>query len=133
MASVSVIIPVYNGKKFIGKAVETALSQTFHDIEIIIVDDASVDGTGEELVTGYKRLIGNKITYYKNDRNRERAFSRNKGYELSGGEYIFFLDMVGHVEDRKVAGALEELQTHCQFLKVLGSYPKAKSESQKNR
>jgi chorismate mutase/prephenate dehydratase len=46
-------------------------------------------------------------------------------------EYIFFLDMVGHVEDWKVAGALEELQTHCQFLKVLGSYPKAKSESQK--
>ena len=41
-------------------------------------------------------------------------------------EYIFFLDMVGHVEDSTIAEALEELKTHCQFLKVLGSYPKAK-------
>ena len=41
-------------------------------------------------------------------------------------EYIFFLDMVGHVEDQKIAAALEELKAHCQFLKVLGSYPKAK-------
>ena len=41
-------------------------------------------------------------------------------------EYIFFLDMVGHVEDQKISGALEELKAHCQFLKVLGSYPKAK-------
>lgn len=41
-------------------------------------------------------------------------------------EYIFFLDMEGHVEEPKIADALEELKTHCQFLKVLGSYPKAK-------
>jgi len=41
-------------------------------------------------------------------------------------EYIFFLDMVGHVEDPTISEALEELKTHCQFLKVLGSYPKAK-------
>jgi len=34
--------------------------------------------------------------------------------------------MVGHVEDLKISGALEELKAHCQFLKVLGSYPKAK-------
>ena len=41
-------------------------------------------------------------------------------------EYIFFLDMEGHVEEQKIADALEELKAHCQFLKVLGSYPKAK-------
>lgn len=41
-------------------------------------------------------------------------------------EYIFFLDMEGHVEEQKIAAALEELKAHCQFLKVLGSYPKAK-------
>jgi chorismate mutase/prephenate dehydratase len=41
-------------------------------------------------------------------------------------EYIFFLDMVGHVEDKNIADAVEELRTSCQFLKVLGSYPKAR-------
>lgn len=41
-------------------------------------------------------------------------------------EYIFFLDMVGHVRDQNIAGAVEELRTYCQFLKVLGSYPKAR-------
>lgn len=41
-------------------------------------------------------------------------------------EYIFFLDMEGHVQDRNIAEAVEELRAHCQFLKVLGAYPRAK-------
>lgn len=41
-------------------------------------------------------------------------------------EYIFFLDMVGHVQDQNIADAIEELRTCCQFLKVLGSYPKSR-------
>jgi chorismate mutase/prephenate dehydratase len=41
-------------------------------------------------------------------------------------EYIFFLDMVGHVEDKDISDAVEELRTCCQFLKILGSYPKAR-------
>ncbi len=41
-------------------------------------------------------------------------------------EYIFFLDMVGHVQEQNIAEAVEELRTHCQFIKVLGSYPKAR-------
>lgn len=41
-------------------------------------------------------------------------------------EYIFFLDMAGHVSDPQVGEAIEELRTYCQFLKILGSYPRAK-------
>ncbi len=41
-------------------------------------------------------------------------------------EYIFFLDMEGHIQDRNIAEAIEELRTYCQFLKVLGSYPRAR-------
>jgi chorismate mutase/prephenate dehydratase len=41
-------------------------------------------------------------------------------------EYIFFLDLVGHINDQLVTDAVQELQGYCQFLKVLGSYPKAK-------
>jgi chorismate mutase/prephenate dehydratase len=41
-------------------------------------------------------------------------------------EYIFFLDIEGHIRSEQVSAAVEELQGYCQFLKVLGSYPKAK-------
>jgi len=41
-------------------------------------------------------------------------------------EYIFFLDMEGHVAEEKVRDAVEELKEYCQFLKVLGSYPRAR-------
>lgn len=41
-------------------------------------------------------------------------------------EYIFFLDMIGHIDDPQVAAAIEDLRQFCQFLKVLGSYPKAR-------
>ncbi len=44
-------------------------------------------------------------------------------------EYIFFLDLIGHIDDPDVSGAVEELRTHCHFLKVLGSYPIARSDN----
>ncbi len=44
-------------------------------------------------------------------------------------EYIFFLDLIGHIEDESVADAIEELRSHCHYLKVLGSYPIAGQES----
>jgi chorismate mutase/prephenate dehydratase len=43
-------------------------------------------------------------------------------------EYIFFLDMIGHVEDQDISAAIEELRPHCHFLKILGSYPIARNE-----
>ncbi|MGW8312116.1 MAG: prephenate dehydratase [Desulfuromonadales bacterium] len=62
--------------------------------------------------------------FSKRDINLAKIESRpTKG---KAWEYIFFLDMEGHVQDQKISAALEELQTHCQFLKVLGAYPKAR-------
>jgi chorismate mutase/prephenate dehydratase len=62
--------------------------------------------------------------FSKRDINLAKIESRpTKG---KAWEYIFFLDMEGHVQEEKIAAALEELQTHCQFLKVLGAYPKAR-------
>ncbi len=89
---VSVIIPVYNGERFISRAVASALSQTFQDTEIIIIDDASTDQTKQAIFDSYSVLIGKKIRYYWNERNRERAYTRNRGCELATGEFLFFLD-----------------------------------------
>ncbi|EDP76514.1 glycosyltransferase family 2 protein [Hydrogenivirga sp. 128-5-R1-1] len=93
MAEVSVVIPVYNGERYIKESVGCVLNQTFKDVEVIVVDDASRDRTQDVVYENFGELIGEgKIKYMRNERNMERAFSRNVGFENSSGEYVFFLD-----------------------------------------
>ena len=73
MPRVSVIIPTYNAREYIGEAIETVLSQTFQDFEIIVIDDGSTDDTKESL-NRYKT----KIRYLYQD-NQGPALARNKG------------------------------------------------------
>ncbi len=83
---VSVIIPVYNGEKYLNEAIESVLNQTYTNYEIIVVDDGSTDSS--------KQILGpyfEKIKYiYQN--NQGVAAARNKGLEMATGEYIAFLD-----------------------------------------
>jgi len=85
---VSVIIPVYNGKDKIGRAIDSVLNQTFEDFELIIVDDASTDGT-IDTVLNYK---DERILTVRHSKNRERSASRNDGAKLARGKYLAFLD-----------------------------------------
>ncbi len=86
MPRVSVIIPTYNRRQFLKEAIDSVLNQTFKDVELIVVDDGSTDGT-EELVSAY----GKKIRYIW-QMNKGPAAARNKGTEIASGEYIAFLD-----------------------------------------
>ena len=86
MPRVSVIIPTYNRADLIGEAIESALNQTFDDLEIIIVDDGSTDSTKEVV-----RRFDGPIKYIYQE-NRGRSCARNKGFEISSGDYICFLD-----------------------------------------
>ncbi len=92
MGKVSVVIPVYNGEKFIKQAVESVLNQSYKNTQIVIVNDCSIDKTEEVIFRNFKDLINKKIVYHKNEKNMERVYSRNKGVKLSDGEFIFFLD-----------------------------------------
>jgi len=84
---VSVIMPVYNGAKFLAEAVTSIRQQSYHPLEIIIVDDGSTDETAE-IVTG----LGKDIRYAY-QRNSGPAAARNKGLEMARGEIITFLDV----------------------------------------
>ena len=86
MPRVSVIIPTYNRADLIGETVESVLSQTFDDFEIIIVDDGSTDST-REVVRGFDGPI--KYIYQE---NQGVSCARNRGFEASRGDYICFLD-----------------------------------------
>jgi glycosyltransferase involved in cell wall biosynthesis len=86
----SVIIPLYNREKTIKRAVDSILSQTFQDFEIIIVDDASTDKSPE--IVKNIQLADSRIIYLRNEVNKERCTTRNIGIQTAKGRYICFLD-----------------------------------------
>jgi hypothetical protein len=88
MPKVSVIMPVYNGASFIAKAIDSILCQTFHDLELIIVDDASTDDT-EKIISAYDDA---RVRLVRNQSNLGIATSRNRGIAFASGDYIALLD-----------------------------------------
>lgn len=86
---VSIIMPSYNTGKFIEETIESVLSQTYTDWELIIVDDCSTDNT-DEVVAQY--LSDTRIRYIKNEKNSGAAVSRNRALKEAKGKWIAFLD-----------------------------------------
>jgi glycosyltransferase involved in cell wall biosynthesis len=83
---VSVIIPVYNGDRYLGEAIESALAQTYRPIEIIIVDDGSTDNSAQVA----KRF--SPSVQYVHQPNSGLGAARNCGAGLAKGDYLAFLD-----------------------------------------
>ncbi len=83
---ISVIIPTYNGSKYLLSTVQSALNQTYRPIEVIVVDDGSTENTAAAL-----KPVMNRITYIRQE-NRGPAAARNHGILMSKGNYIAFLD-----------------------------------------
>jgi glycosyltransferase involved in cell wall biosynthesis len=82
---VSVIIPVYNGDKFLAEAIESVLFQSYSPFELIIVDDGSTDGSAT-IAQNYKEIR------YIFQRNMGVSVARNTGLATAKGEFIAFLD-----------------------------------------
>jgi len=83
---VSVVIPTYNRADKVGKAIDSALSQTFTDLEVVVVDDGSSDGTGEIL----RRAYGDRIRCFA-QANQGVSGAWNRGIAEARGEWIAFL------------------------------------------
>jgi glycosyltransferase involved in cell wall biosynthesis len=83
---VSVIVPTYNRAQLCKKTVESALRQTFHNMEVIVVDDGSTDDT-EPVISG----LDPRVVYIKQE-NQGVSAARNHGLRCARGEYIAFLD-----------------------------------------
>jgi glycosyltransferase involved in cell wall biosynthesis len=92
---ISVVIPCYNQAHYLGEAISSALDQNYQNIEVIVVDDGSTDGTAE---------VAGRYSQVKCIRqaNRGLAAARNRGLEASRGEYVVFLD----ADDRLAPGAI---------------------------
>lgn len=87
---VSVIIPVYNSKLYLRECIESVISQTLDNYEIICVDDASSDGSNE-ILSEYEMSHSN-LQVVRLEDNHGQAFARNIGIEKSKGKYIYFID-----------------------------------------
>ena len=84
----SVVMPTYNRAHLVGRAIRSVLGQTFADFELVIVDDASTDGTD-----GVIRAFGDaRIVYVRRLENGGNARARNDGLRRARGRYITFLD-----------------------------------------
>jgi glycosyltransferase involved in cell wall biosynthesis len=101
--SVSVIMPAYNAEKYLAQSVESALSQTVDNIEIIIVDDGSSDNT-----LHIANSFGAPVTVYSRE-NGGAAAARNFGVEKANGEWVAFLDADDLWEPNKLELQLESV------------------------
>lgn len=83
---VSVIIPAYNASRFISAAIESVLTQSYVNREVIVVDDGSTDGTGKSIQKYLDKIL------YIHQANSRQAVARNHGIRYAKGELIAFLD-----------------------------------------
>ncbi len=85
----TVVIPTYNREKYIANTLESVLAQVYPHFEVIVVDNCSTDNTLEVL---RPYVESERIKFIRNERNEERAFSRNVGMENAKGDYLTLLD-----------------------------------------
>ena len=94
---VSIIIPVFNGAAYLAQAIDSALVQSYPHTEVIVIDDASTDGSAA-IASQYSQAV----TYHRNETQSGIAASRNKGIENSSGAFIAFLDADDYWEADKL-------------------------------
>lgn len=83
---VSIVLPVYNGEKYLAQSIESVLNQTYKNFELIIVNDCSTDSS-EEIILKYKSQ-DDRIVYIKNEINSKLPKSLNNGFAIAKGEYF---------------------------------------------
>ena len=101
---VSVVIPTYNRGKFVVKAIDSVLRQSFPDVEILVVDDGSTDGTREAL-----EAYGTEIKYIFQE-NAGVSSARNAGIRLAQGEWVAFLDSDDEWGQKYLSSQLEQTE-----------------------
>ena len=126
MPLVSIIVPVYNAEKYLKKCLISILSQTYHSLEIILVDDGSTDSSGQ-LVEDYAKSDSRIKTIHQ--KNTGLSGARNAGLKIATGEYVTFIDSDDQIAPDMVKGLLTALQKSntdiamCSFKEI---YPNGK-------
>ncbi|MBR0298962.1 MAG: glycosyltransferase family 2 protein, partial [Bacteroidales bacterium] len=116
MPKITVVIPVYKVEKFLPACLDSVLSQSLQDIEVICIDDASPDRCPEILDEYAARDARVRVLHLPE--NHQQGYGRNRGTEMARGKYIYFLDS----DDMITSEALEELYTVAEKDRLDGVY-----------
>lgn len=120
---VSVIIPCFNCEALVAEAIDSALAQTYPNIEVIVVDDGSSDGSLDVI-----KSFGDRIRW-ETGPNRGACAARNRGIEMANGEFVQFLDADDLLHPDKIAKQLplaqsaEDLLVFCDLEDRIGTSP----------
>lgn len=123
---VSVIMATYNGEAYLAQAMESALQQTYANLELIIVDDCSSDAS-TQIVERY--LADGRITFVRNPHNVGVAASRNRALTLAKGELITFLDQDDVWLPHKLEMQVRAVQAHPEVGLMHADYARIDPES----
>ena len=124
--TISIIIPAYNAERFLGKSLDSILAQTYRELEVIVVNDASTDGTAA--VIDYYASRDRRVRAVHKTANEGVSYARNDGLDLATGEYLLFVDSDDWIEPETCQRALDALQMHGADL-VLWSYVREVGET----
>lgn len=101
---ISVIIPIYNSKKYLNQCIDSVLLQTYKNLEVILIDDGSTDGSGE--VCDYYSKIDNRIKVI-HKKNERIGAARNSGIDIASGDLITFIDSDDYIDIRAYEKVVE--------------------------
>jgi glycosyltransferase involved in cell wall biosynthesis len=119
---VSAIIIFLNAEKFLSEAIDSVLGQTFHDWELLLVDDGSTDG-GSAIARRYSEKYPERVQYleHPSHTNRGMSASRNLGIKHAKGDYIAFLDADDVWLPNKLQMQLAIMSQHADAVMVYGA------------
>lgn len=124
---VSIITPCFNCEKYLKETIESVQAQTFHDWEMIIVDDCSTDSSYK--IAEQASKLDTRISVYKNEQNMGACYSRNYATDKARGRFIAFLDSDDVWYAEKLKEQLDFMQkNNCDF--CFSEYEIIDSESQ---
>lgn len=116
---ISVIVPIYNTEKYLSECIESILSQTLQDIELILVNDGSPDNCD---AICKKYAASDKRVKYIHQKNQGVSVARNTGMAEAQGEYLFFMDSDDTIDEKFLETSYFSAQQHNADLVVIGKY-----------
>ena len=109
MPKVSIIMPVYNAEKYLGEAIESVLSQTYTEFELLLINDMSADNS-KEICREYSKKDTRIIILENNSESHGPGPTRNIGLDYATGEYVYFMDADDWADNKLLECAVDRIK-----------------------